>query len=256
MLNRVVLTGRLTRDPELRYTGNGGVPVCSFRIAVDRQYRNQNGEREADFINCTIWRKAAQNFASFTHKGSLVGIDGRLTSSSYENQGQRVYRTEVTVDNFALLDPRNSNNRDGARPMNNGQGGYNNGGYQNGGFNNGYQTGNNSFNGSQQNNAFTNNAGQGQNSFANNNFGQQAPSQSDNGQQPLFNQNNDVDLGSLPFADNGSDAQSTESASGINIDDEGALKASQNGSSSSADKGDQDSNDDHQEPKTLNDVPF
>lgn len=105
MLNRATLTGRLTRDPELRYT-NSGTAVVRFSLAVDRQFRNQQtGEREADFINCVIWRKSAENFANFTHKGALVGIDGRITTSNYQNQqGQRVYRTEVTVDNFALLE--------------------------------------------------------------------------------------------------------------------------------------------------------
>lgn len=137
MLNRVVLTGRLTRDPELRYT-QSGVAVLRFSIAVDRQFRNrQTGEREADFINCVIWRRSAENFANFTRKGSLVGIDGRLSTSNYENQqGQRVYRTEVDVDNFALLEPRSSRegqaNTNGNNRYGNGnqaQGGYNNGGY-------------------------------------------------------------------------------------------------------------------------------
>lgn len=107
MLNRVVLTGRLTKDPELRYT-NSGTAVATFTLAVDRQFKNQNNEREADFIQCVVWRKSAENFANFTHKGSLVGIDGRVSTRNYENnQGQRVYVTEVTVDNFALLESRN-----------------------------------------------------------------------------------------------------------------------------------------------------
>lgn len=107
MLNRVVLTGRLTKDPELRYT-NSGTAVVTFTLAVDRQFKNQNNEREADFIQCVVWRKNAENFANFTHKGSLVGVDGRVSTRNYENnQGQRVYVTEVTVDNFALLESRN-----------------------------------------------------------------------------------------------------------------------------------------------------
>lgn len=106
MINTVALTGRLTRDPELRYTAND-VAVVSFTLAVNRQFTNSQGEREADFINCVIWRKAAENFAKFTSKGSLVGIDGRLQSRSYDNQqGQRVYVTEVIVDNFSLLESR------------------------------------------------------------------------------------------------------------------------------------------------------
>jgi len=112
MINRTVLEGRLTRDPELRYT-QGGTAVASFTLAVNRQFTNSQGEREADFINCVIWRKAAENFAKLVHKGSLVGIDGRLQTRNYENkQGNRVYVTEVVADNFSLLESRkdNSNN--------------------------------------------------------------------------------------------------------------------------------------------------
>lgn len=111
MLNRAILTGRLTRDPELRYT-TSGTAVVQATIAVDRQFKNQQGEREADFINLVIWRKAAENFANFTHKGSLVGIDGRIQTRTYENkQGQRVYVTEINVDSFSLLEPRQENNQ-------------------------------------------------------------------------------------------------------------------------------------------------
>lgn len=111
MLNRAILTGRLTRDPELRYTISG-TAVVQATIAVDRQFKNQQGEREADFINLVIWRKAAENFANFTHKGSLVGIDGRIQTRTYENkQGQRVYVTEINVDSFSLLEPRQDNNQ-------------------------------------------------------------------------------------------------------------------------------------------------
>jgi single-strand DNA-binding protein len=123
MINRAVLTGRLTRDPELRYT-TSGTAVVSFTLAVDRQFRNQNGERDADFINCVIWRKSAENFSNFTHKGSLVGIEGRIQTRNYENQqGNRVYVTEVVVDNFALLEPRQNGGagRNGQQPYNNQQ---------------------------------------------------------------------------------------------------------------------------------------
>ncbi|CAI2602022.1 Single-stranded DNA-binding protein A [Apilactobacillus kunkeei] len=109
MINRTTLTGRLTRDVDLRYTPSGSA-VGNFTLAVDRSFTNQQGEREADFINCVIWRKSAENFANFTHKGALVGIDGRIQTRNYENQqGQRVYVTEVVVENFALLEPRSSN---------------------------------------------------------------------------------------------------------------------------------------------------
>ncbi|KRM79490.1 single-strand DNA binding protein [Lapidilactobacillus dextrinicus DSM 20335] len=109
MINRVVLVGRLTKDVDLRYTGNG-MAVASFTLAVNRQFTNAQGEREADFIQCVIWRKAAENFKNFTHKGSLVGVDGRIQTRSYDNQqGQRVYVTEIVVDNFSLLESKGSN---------------------------------------------------------------------------------------------------------------------------------------------------
>lgn len=111
MINRTVLVGRLTKDPDLRYTSSGAA-VVSFTVAVNRQFTNSQGEREADFINCVMWRKAAENFANFTRKGSLVGIDGRIQTRSYENQqGQRVYVTEVVAENFSLLESRSSAER-------------------------------------------------------------------------------------------------------------------------------------------------
>ncbi|AKP67643.1 single-stranded DNA-binding protein [Companilactobacillus ginsenosidimutans] len=120
MINRVVLVGRLTRDPELRYTANGAA-VASFTVAVNRQFTNAQGEREADFINCVIWRKAAENFSNFTHKGSLVGVDGRVQTRSYENQqGNRVYVTEVVVENFSLLESRSESDRRAANENANG----------------------------------------------------------------------------------------------------------------------------------------
>lgn len=124
MINRTVLVGRLTRDPELKYT-NSGRAVASFNIAVNRQFTNSQGEREADFINCVIWNKTAENFCNFTRKGSLVGIDGRIQTRSYENQqGTRVYVTEVVAENFSLLESKNSNQNEQFeqnRPQNNGQ---------------------------------------------------------------------------------------------------------------------------------------
>lgn len=109
MINRAVLVGRLTRDTELRYT-TSGTAVGTFSLAVNRQFTNQAGEREADFINCVIWRKGAENFANFTHKGSLVGVEGRIQTRNYENQqGQRVYVTELVVESFSLLEPRDKN---------------------------------------------------------------------------------------------------------------------------------------------------
>lgn len=108
MMNRVVLVGRLTKDPDLRYTPNG-VAVASFTLAVNRTFTNQQGEREADFINCVIWRKPAENVANFLKKGSLAGVDGRIQTRSYEGQdGKRVYVTEVQAESVQFLEPRNS----------------------------------------------------------------------------------------------------------------------------------------------------
>jgi single-strand DNA-binding protein len=111
MINNVVLVGRLTRAVDLRYTSNG-TAYASFTVAVERNFKNQNGEKETDFINCAMWRKAAENFANFTHKGSLVGIEGRIQTRNYENQqGQKVYVTEVLAENFSLLEARNATNQ-------------------------------------------------------------------------------------------------------------------------------------------------
>lgn len=111
MINTVVLVGRLTRAVDLRYTSNG-TAYASFTVAVERNFKNQNGEKETDFINCAMWRKAAENFANFTHKGSQVGIEGRIQTRNYENQqGQKVYVTEVLAENFSLLEPRNATSR-------------------------------------------------------------------------------------------------------------------------------------------------
>ncbi|WP_434670260.1 single-stranded DNA-binding protein [Lacticaseibacillus rhamnosus] len=106
MLNSVSLTGRLTRDVDLRYT-QSGTAAGSFTLAVDRKFKSKTGERETDFVNCQIWRKSAENFANFTKKGSLVGVEGHIQTRTYNNaQGQKVFVTEVIVDNFALLESR------------------------------------------------------------------------------------------------------------------------------------------------------
>lgn len=111
MINQVVLVGRLTRDPDLRYTPNG-VAVATFNLAVNRNFTNQNGNREADFINCVIWRKSAEALANYAHKGSLIGVTGRIQTRSYDNQqGQKIYVTEVICENFQLLEPKSKNNQ-------------------------------------------------------------------------------------------------------------------------------------------------
>lgn len=105
-MNNVNLIGRLTKPVDLRYT-QSGVAYGMFTIAVNRRFKNQNGEREADFINCVIWKKSAENLANFTNKGSLIGVSGAIQTRNYENQqGKRVYVTEVLVENFDLLESR------------------------------------------------------------------------------------------------------------------------------------------------------
>lgn len=109
MINRTTLTGRLTDDVDLRYTQSGHA-VGNFRLAVNRRFKDEQGNTEADFINCVIWSKSAENFANFTHKGSLVGIDGRIQTRNYEDKdGKRVYITEIVVEQFALLEPKQNN---------------------------------------------------------------------------------------------------------------------------------------------------
>ncbi|PDY14131.1 single-stranded DNA-binding protein [Bacillus pseudomycoides] len=109
MMNRVLLVGRLTKDPDLRYTPNG-IAVATFNLAVNRTYTNQSGEREADFISVVTWRKQAENVANFLKKGNLAGVDGRLQTRNYEGQnGKRVYVTEVIAENVQFLEPRNRN---------------------------------------------------------------------------------------------------------------------------------------------------
>ena len=107
-MNRVILIGRLTRDPELRYTSSN-IATASFSLAVDRNFTNQNGEREADFINIVVWRKQAENCKNYLTKGSQVAIEGRIQTRSYDGQdGQKRYVTEVVADNVQFLDSKGS----------------------------------------------------------------------------------------------------------------------------------------------------
>lgn len=107
MINRVIITGRLTKDPELKYT-QSGVAVCRFTLAVNRAYKQEGGQ-DADFINCIAWRKQAENVANYLKKGSLCGVDGRIQTGSYEKDGQRIYTTEVIADSVQFLEPKSSN---------------------------------------------------------------------------------------------------------------------------------------------------
>lgn len=176
-MNRVVLVGRVTIDPQLQ-TSNSGVPYCSFQIAVNRVGQNQQGERSADFINCVAFNKQAENFAQYVKKGGLIAVEGKLQTSSYQGQdGSRRTRTDVVCDMINFLSspqrsnsgvfndmsypeeydqtPRNSNqgqninNQYGQnRPMNNN---YQN---RNNGYNNGYNNGSNNYNNYNNSNNF------------------------------------------------------------------------------------------------------
>ena len=108
-MNKVILIGRLTRDPELRYTSSN-VATATFSIAVDRTFTNQNGDREADFINIVVWRKQAENCKNYLTKGSQVAIDGRIQTRNYDDKdGKKVYVTEVVADNVQFLGGKGSN---------------------------------------------------------------------------------------------------------------------------------------------------
>ncbi|KIL79560.1 single-stranded DNA-binding protein [Bacillus badius] len=122
MMNRVVLVGRLTADPTLRYTPNG-VATASFTLAVNRSFTNQQGEREADFVNCVVWRKPAENVANYLKKGSLAGVDGRIQTRNYEGQdGKRVYVTEVVAESVQFLEPKGSGQQQNQSRQQNNQG--------------------------------------------------------------------------------------------------------------------------------------
>ena len=122
MINNVVLVGRMTRDAELRYTPSNQA-VATFTLAVNRNFKNQNGEREADFINVVFWRQQAENLANWAKKGTLIGVTGRIQTRNYENQqGQRVYVTEVVAETFQVMESRKDQ-----------QGGQSQSGYQSGG---------------------------------------------------------------------------------------------------------------------------
>ena len=115
-MNKVFLIGRLTRDPELRYTGSN-VPVCSFSIAVNRTFTNSNGDREADFINIVVWRKQAENVKNYLSQGSQVAVDGRIQTRNYEDkEGNKRYITEVVADNVEFLGSKKDGNSKGDEP--------------------------------------------------------------------------------------------------------------------------------------------
>jgi single-strand DNA-binding protein len=109
VINQVTLVGRLTKDPELKETTEG-TPVAQVTLAVSRHFRNHNGEIEADFIQCTLWRKAAENTAQYCRKGSVVGVTGRMQTRHYDNkEGKRIYVTEVVADDIRFLSAKAQN---------------------------------------------------------------------------------------------------------------------------------------------------
>ena len=107
-MNRVELIGRLTRDPELRYTSSN-IATARFTLAVNRPFQSQNGENGTDFINIVVWRKQAENVKKYVSKGSLVSVEGRIQTGSYEKDGQRIYTTDVVADNVTFLGSKGGN---------------------------------------------------------------------------------------------------------------------------------------------------
>lgn len=135
-MNNVSLVGRMTKDAELRYT-TSNVAVATFTLVVNRNFKNQAGERETDFINCVIWRQWAENLANWAKKGALIGITGRIQTRNYENQqGQRVYVTEVIAENFQVLESRGQQNQSNSFQ----NGNSNSGNFQSGNSQGGYQS--------------------------------------------------------------------------------------------------------------------
>ena len=104
-MNRVELIGRITRDPELRYTSSN-IATTRFTLAVNRPFQGQNGEQGTDFINIVVWRKQAENVKKFVSKGSLVAVEGRIQTGSYEKDGQRIYTTDVVADSVQFLESK------------------------------------------------------------------------------------------------------------------------------------------------------
>jgi len=105
MMNRVILVGRITKDPEMKST-QSNIPVVSFTLAVNRQFSDQSGERQADFVQCVVWRKQAENLAKFVRKGALLGVEGRIQTRNYEAENGTRYVTEVVCDSIQFLESK------------------------------------------------------------------------------------------------------------------------------------------------------
>lgn len=183
MMNKVILVGRLTKDPELRYTPNG-IPQVRVTLAVKRDFKNQQGQYESDFIQVTIWRKQAENTANYMSKGDILGVSGRIATRNYDGQdGKRVYITEIVAEDVSFI--HSINRAQGQGGYNGQQGGYNG---QQGGYNG---QGQNSYNNSQGNYNNQQSGGGGYNSQNNSN---RPPQQQNNRQDPFAGQSDD------PFA--------------------------------------------------------
>lgn len=159
MMNQVSLVGRLTKDPDLRYTPTG-VAVAHVTLACKRTFKNSNGEFESDFIRVVIWRNQAENTSNYMKTGDILGVTGRIQTGSYEGQdGKRVYTTDVVADDVRFI---HSISRQGGNQGNQGgnQGGRNNQGNQ-GNYNNQGNQGNYNNQGNNNNNQGNNNNNQG-----------------------------------------------------------------------------------------------
>lgn len=109
-MNKTILIGRLTKDPELKMTENTKREVCQFTMAVNRPYTNDDGERKADFINCVVWDKLAENLSKYQKKGNQVAVEGRIQTRNYDDKdGKKIYVTEIFVSNVTFLDSKGSN---------------------------------------------------------------------------------------------------------------------------------------------------
>lgn len=108
MINKVILVGRITKDPELKTT-TSNVSVVTFTLAVNRQFTDQSGERQADFISCVVWRRQAENLANYVRKGALLGVEGRIQTRTYESETGTRYVTEVVCDSVQFLESKSEN---------------------------------------------------------------------------------------------------------------------------------------------------
>jgi len=125
-INKAIIIGRLVKDLDLKYT-QGGNAVTSFTLAVDRNFKGADGNKETDFINCQAWRKTAEIMEKYLHKGSLIGVEGRIQTRSYDDQqGNRKFVTEIVADNVTFLESKNDSQQNQNRAQNNGGTGYQN----------------------------------------------------------------------------------------------------------------------------------